>query len=184
MLARYCVCVSHVGVLSKRLDESRWLLARASFLLPFLHGDKRNSGISKKIIVGPTSLWNFVPNSGFRKFCFCLSAVETCYQLSWTRLVRDKLDPTSKCDIPLHRHGPDPTKVRGLVGDPDSDKVWSGPPSGIWMTIPLSYDSRPLVYCSRLNQQALSTARFRRAGLLATSESCIVQPPFSSHKRL
>ena len=156
MLARYCVCVSHVGVLSKRLDESRWLLARASFLLPFLHGDKRNSGISKKIIVGPTSLWNFVPNSGFRKFCFCLSAVETCYQLSWTRLVRDKLDPTSKCDIPLHRHGPDPTKVRVLVGDPDSDKVWSGPPSGIWMTIPLSYDSRPLVYCSRLNQQALS----------------------------
>jgi len=128
----------------------------------------------KKIIVGPTSLWNFVPNSGFRQFCFCLSAVETCYQLSWTRLVRDKLDPTSKCDIPLHRHGPDPTKVRVLVGDPDSDKVWSGPPSGIWMTIPLSYDSRPLVYCSRLNQQGLSTARFRRAGLLATSESCIV----------
>ena len=87
--------------------------------------------------------------------------------------MRDKLDPTSKCDIPLHRHGPDPTKVRVLVGDPDSDKVWSGPPSGIWMTIPLSYDSRPLVYCSRLNQQAHQqpTARFRHAGLWATSDT-------------
>ena len=68
-------------------------------------------------------------------------------------------------------YGPDPTKVRGLVGEPDTDKVWSGPPSEIWMTIPLSYDSRPLVYCSRLNQQALSTAQSRRAGLLATADT-------------
>jgi len=38
-----------------------------------------NSAISKN---KGTSLWNFVPNSGLRKFYFGISIVETCYQLS------------------------------------------------------------------------------------------------------
>jgi len=38
-----------------------------------------NSVISK---TNGTSLWNFVPNSGLGKFCFGISIVETCYQLS------------------------------------------------------------------------------------------------------
>jgi len=38
------------------------------------------------------------------------------------------------------------------------------------LTIPPSFDSRPLVYHN--DRQALSTARFRRAGVLATADSC------------
>jgi len=38
------------------------------------------------------------------------------------------------------------------------------------LTIPPSSDARPLVYHS--NHQALSTAQFRRAGLLATADTC------------
>jgi len=40
---------------------------------------KGNSIISKN---KSTSLWNFVLNSGLRKFCHGISIVETCYQLS------------------------------------------------------------------------------------------------------
>jgi len=29
-----------------------------------------------------TSVWNFVPNSELEKFCFGISIVDTCYQLS------------------------------------------------------------------------------------------------------
>jgi len=39
------------------------------------------------------------------------------------------------------------------------------------LTVPPNSDSRPLVYHS--NYQALSTARFRRAGLLATADTCL-----------
>ena len=39
--------------------------------------------------------------------------------------------------------------------------------------MPPSFDSRPLVYHS--NHQVLSTVRFRRTGLLATSDTCILQ---------
>jgi len=38
------------------------------------------------------------------------------------------------------------------------------------LTIPPSSDARPLVYHS--NHQALSRARFRRAGQLATTDTC------------
>ena len=31
-----------------------------------------------------------------------------------------------------------PDKVGGLVGDPVSEKVWSGPPSGIWTLLHVS----------------------------------------------
>jgi len=41
--------------------------------------------VSTKIMVPGTSLWNFVQNSGLRKFCFGVSIVETCYQLSWRK---------------------------------------------------------------------------------------------------
>jgi len=44
---------------------------------------KGNSGISK---YKGTSLWNFVLNFGLRKFCFGISVVETCYQLSSRKL--------------------------------------------------------------------------------------------------
>jgi len=40
---------------------------------------KGNSVISKN---KGTSLWNFVLNSGLRKFCHGILIVETCYQLS------------------------------------------------------------------------------------------------------
>ena len=75
-----CVRLSQVGVLSKRLDESSWLLACE---LPSVHPSytvlKGNSVISKS---KGTSLWNFVLNSGLRKFRHGMSNVETCYQHS------------------------------------------------------------------------------------------------------
>ena len=39
---------------------------------------KRNSDIYKN---NGTSLWDFVPNSGLRKFCHGISIVEACYRL-------------------------------------------------------------------------------------------------------
>jgi len=58
------VCPSQVGVLSKRMNESSWLLAceLPSTRYTVLKGKSvisRNKG---------TSLWNFVLNSGLRKF--------------------------------------------------------------------------------------------------------------------
>ena len=63
---RVSVCLSDVRVLSKRLNESSWVLA---WELPstrpiVLTG---NSAISK---IKGTSLWNCVKNSGLTKFCF------------------------------------------------------------------------------------------------------------------
>jgi len=68
-----CVCLSQVGVLSKRMNESSWLLA---WELPIIYPTnflKENSGISKN---KGTSLWNFVPNSSLRKVCFGTSIVK------------------------------------------------------------------------------------------------------------
>ena len=48
----------------------------------FWHGSlKGNLGVSKN---NGTSLWNFVPNSRRRKFCFGVSIFEKCYRLSLT----------------------------------------------------------------------------------------------------
>jgi len=48
----------------------------------FWHGSlKGNLGVSKN---KGTSLWNFVPNSRRRKFCFGVSIFEKCYRLSLT----------------------------------------------------------------------------------------------------
>ena len=53
------------------MNESGWFW-HWSFLMPILH----NSRISKN---KGTSLWKFVQNPKFRKFCFSLSIAETCY---------------------------------------------------------------------------------------------------------
>jgi len=75
-----CLCLSQVGVLLKRLNESGWFLACE---LPSTHAlytvFKGNLVISKN---KGTSLRNFVLNSGFRKFRHGILIVETCYQLS------------------------------------------------------------------------------------------------------
>jgi len=72
------LCLSQVGVLLKRLDESSWFW-HVSFLHPSYTVLKGNSFTSKN---KGTSLWNFVLNSGLIKFCHGISIVETCYQLS------------------------------------------------------------------------------------------------------
>jgi len=66
------LCLSQVGVLSKGLNESSWLLA---WELPL-------ASFKNKV----TPLWKFVQNFGIRKFCFGISIVETCYRLSWRRI--------------------------------------------------------------------------------------------------
>jgi len=76
-LVSVCLCLSQLGVLSKRLNKSSWF-CHGSFLPPILHCANRKFGYLQK----DTSLWNFVPNSGLRKFCFGISIVKTCYQLS------------------------------------------------------------------------------------------------------
>jgi len=55
------------------MNELSWFLALSYTVL------KGNSVISKN---KDTSLWNFVLNSGLRKFRHGISIVETCYQLS------------------------------------------------------------------------------------------------------
>jgi len=62
------LCLSQVGVLSKGLNESSWLLA---WELPL-------ASFKNKV----TPLWKFVQNFGIRKFCFGISIVETCYRLN------------------------------------------------------------------------------------------------------
>ena len=73
MLARIlamalCLCLSQVGVLSKRLKKLDWFSARE---LPLAYPTLcwKNKG---------TSFWNFTLNSGLRKF----RHLEACYQLS------------------------------------------------------------------------------------------------------
>ena len=76
---RLYVCLSQVGVLSKRLNESSWFFdKRASFHLSYTVL-KRNSNISKN---KGTILWNFVPNSGLRKFLLRCIDRRACNQLS------------------------------------------------------------------------------------------------------
>jgi len=74
-----CVCLS---VTSRScIEMAEWielvLGTGASFHLSYTVL-KGNSGIFRN---KGTSLWNFVPNSGLRKFCFGISIVEMCYWL-------------------------------------------------------------------------------------------------------
>ena len=76
------VCVSQVGVLSKRMDGSSWLLAWR-LLSTYLTLCYRDIPVSGKIKVGYFPfLLNFVLNVRYRKFRHSISIVETCYQLN------------------------------------------------------------------------------------------------------
>jgi len=86
-----------------------------------------------------TSLRNFVPNSGLRKFRHGTSIDETCQRLS-----------TTKVD------------AHSVINCLSTELI-----------VPPSSDARPLVYYS--NHQALSTAQFRRAGQLATADTCYMR---------
>ena len=77
------ICLSQVGVLSKRMDESSCFYGMGAFFHMSYTVLKGNSDIFKN---KGTSLWNFVPNFGLRKFCFGTSIVETCYRLSSTKV--------------------------------------------------------------------------------------------------
>jgi len=75
-----CVRPSITSRCSTKMAERIELVfgMRASFHLSYTVL-KRKSVISKN---KSTSLWNFVLNSGLRKFRHCISIVEKCYQLS------------------------------------------------------------------------------------------------------
>ena len=77
------VCLSLVGVLSKRMDGWSLFLTRIiSLTYPTLY--------CKKLLVSPehngSSVRNFVPNSGVRKCCRDTSIVATCRQLWSTKV--------------------------------------------------------------------------------------------------
>jgi len=79
-----CMCpfvrLSQDGVLSKRMNESSWFLACELLSIRLYYTVlKGNSVISKN---KGTSLWNFVLNSGLRKFRHGISIAEMCYHLS------------------------------------------------------------------------------------------------------
>ena len=79
-----CLCLSQVGVLSKRFNELGWFLARELSSTYRIHVPSKNES---------TSLWNFAPKSK-KKFRHNISIVEACYQLSserWQRSESDKL---------------------------------------------------------------------------------------------
>ena len=87
MSVRPSVCLSVTSpFLSKRLIEASTFLAEAVLDL-----------LCWKVIrvppkIGGTSLWNFFPNSGRRKFRHCTSTVShKCCQLRWTLAQCDKL---------------------------------------------------------------------------------------------
>jgi len=77
-----CVCLSQVGVLLKRLGEWGWFLAR-ELSQPILHCVIRKFGYLHN---KGTSLRNFAPISGLRKFRHGIPIVETCYQPSSRRV--------------------------------------------------------------------------------------------------
>jgi len=74
-----CLCLSEVGVLLKRLNESGWFLARE------LHSTYptlcyKEIHVPLKIRVLPSGI--LLQTSGLRKFRNGISIVEGCYQLS------------------------------------------------------------------------------------------------------
>jgi len=76
-----CLCpsVRHKSVFYRNGWTNRAVFGTWASFHPSYTVLKGNSVISKN---KGTSLWNFVLNSGLRKFCYDISIVETCYQLS------------------------------------------------------------------------------------------------------
>ena len=74
-----CLSVSYKSVFYRNGWTNRASFWHVSFLPPVLHCVKRKFGYLQN---KGTSLWNFVLNSGLRKFRHGISIVETCYQLS------------------------------------------------------------------------------------------------------
>ena len=78
----------------KRLNKLGWFLA---WELPSTY----HKLCSKEIRIPPkkqgTSLWNFAPNSGLRKFCHGISIVEMCYRLSSRGGRSNKHDKLDRC---------------------------------------------------------------------------------------
>ena len=81
VVAMGCVCPSQVtkSVFYRNGWTNQAGFWHVSFLPPVLDCVKRKFVIYKN---KGTFLWNFVLNSGFRKFRHGISIVETCYQLS------------------------------------------------------------------------------------------------------
>ena len=84
-----CLSVCHKSVFCRNGWTNRGGFWHVSFLPPsfqlpsFYTVLKGNSVIFKN---KGTSLWNFFLNSGVRKFCHGISIVETCYQLSLSKV--------------------------------------------------------------------------------------------------
>ena len=74
-----CPSVRHKSVFYRNGSTNRAGFWHVSFLTPVLHCVKRKFGYFQN---KGTSLWNFVLNSGVRKFRHGISIVETRYQLS------------------------------------------------------------------------------------------------------
>ena len=74
-----CLCLSQVGVLSKRLNESSWFLARelpSNYPTPCCKE-------SSKIRVLPSG--TLLQSLYLENFCHGISIIEACYQISWER---------------------------------------------------------------------------------------------------
>jgi len=75
-----CLCLSLTSRCSIETDEQIGLVFLARDLPSTYHTRyKENSGNFKN---KGTTLWNFAPKSGLRKFRHSISIVEACYQLS------------------------------------------------------------------------------------------------------
>ena len=74
-----CLCLPQVGVLSKRLDESGWLLAREFLSTSHALCFKEIQGRSEiRVLLSGT----FLQSPEFKKCRHSISIVEACYQLS------------------------------------------------------------------------------------------------------
>jgi len=78
-----CLCLSQVGVISKRMDEIIWVLAWGLFSTsPLLRFKKIQISTKIRVLPSPT----FFLNSGVRKFRHGIGR-RTCYQLSSRKVV-------------------------------------------------------------------------------------------------
>jgi len=82
-----CVCLSQVGVLSKRLNKSDCFLSWELLLIYTTLCYKEIQVLSKARVLP----WKFAPNCGLRKFPHSISSVKACYNLSSRRSEREKL---------------------------------------------------------------------------------------------